>query len=114
MHLIIRSTLLTLVLFGAWQAQSKDADVLPAKTSEARSTVVIDSRPEHAEIRLNGKFVGTTPLSFNLTPGEHSIELARVGYGTWLRDLTVSPGAPAKVVAILQPTRSATEPCGEH
>lgn len=101
MSQIIRAIVITGILIAAVQAQPQE----PAKPASQKSTVVIDSRPDHAEIRLNGKFVGTTPMTYNLTAGEHRIELARLGYGSWTRELTVLPSAPARVVAILEPAQ---------
>lgn len=88
---------------------------VPRDTAGADATrghVLIDSRPEHAEIVLNGKFVGTTPLNYALTAGEHRIELKRIGYSGWDRALTLPPGTATKVVAILEPKERASAPCG--
>lgn len=74
----------------------------PARTAaDPRVSVVIDSRPDHAEIRIDGKFVGTTPLSYRLPSGTHKIELVRAGFGPWFRELTVTDTA-TRVVALLQ------------
>ncbi|HEX2060700.1 MAG TPA: PEGA domain-containing protein [Thermoanaerobaculia bacterium] len=72
-------------------------------SGKSRTPVVIDSRPEHAEIRLNGKFIGTTPLSYRLPDGVHRIELIRPEFQPWVRDLSVTD-TPTKVVAVLQRT----------
>lgn len=75
------------------------------------TSVVIDSRPEHAEIRLNGKFIGTTPLSYQLAPGTHHIELMRPDFESWTRDLTVT-NSPTRVVALLQ-SGHGSAPCAQ-
>ena len=72
-------------------------------------SVVIDSRPDYAEIVVDGKFIGTTPLNYRLTPGVHRIELTRPGYSTWVRDLTVSDEVPTRVAPILQPPNKQKE-----
>lgn len=77
----------------------------------AGTSVVIDSRPDHAEIRLNGKFIGTTPLSYPLPAGVHKIELARPQFESWYRELTVAE-TPTRVVALLQ--RGSEADCGEQ
>jgi hypothetical protein len=71
--------------------------------------VQIDSRPDLAEIWIDGKFVGSTTLSYRLPPGEHKIELVRMRYVTWTRTLTVVPEQPTRVAAILQ--ESSDKPC---
>lgn len=45
---------------------------------KAHSTPVsIESRPDMAEVWVDGKFVGTTPLGYRLLPGDHKVELVR-------------------------------------
>lgn len=65
------------------------------------TSVMIDSRPDYAEIVVDGKFIGTTPLNYRLTPGVHRIELTRPGYSVWVRDLTVSDEVATRVAPIL-------------
>lgn len=95
--LIFVSTLSFLIASSAFAAGTEPVRVL------------IDSRPDHAEIRLAGKFVGTTPLEYRLVPGEHRIELSRARYKSWVRELTVTTDIPTKVTALLDPTEK--EPC---
>lgn len=78
--------------------------------SEQRLTPVhLSSRPEFAEVRVDGVFVGTTPLPYRLTPGVHRIEIARQRYQLWTRELFVSGDVPTNVTALLED--SATKPC---
>lgn len=72
------------------------------KHDEPRVPITIDSRPDFAEVYLNGKFIGSTAITPRLTPGEHTIELRRKGYETWTRELTVLPGGQSRVVALLE------------
>ncbi len=71
--------------------------------------VQIDSRPDFAEVWIDGKFVGSTSLNYRLTPGEHKIELVRMRYATWSRTLTVMPDQPTRVTALMQETTE--KPC---
>ena len=71
--------------------------------------VTIDSRPDHAEVEIDGKFVGTTPLPYRLTPGEHKITLSRMHYSNWSRELTVTPEISTRVTAILDEAEK--KPC---
>jgi PEGA domain-containing protein len=70
--------------------------------------VSINSRPEFAEIHVDGKFIGTTPLNYRLTPGVHRLELTRSRYSPWVRELFVSD-VPTGVTAILD--ESEQKPC---
>ena len=71
--------------------------------------VQIDSNPGLAEVWLDGKFVGSTPLPYRLTPGDHKIELVRPRYTAWTRTLTVMPEQSTRVAALLQ--ESNDKPC---
>lgn len=94
------TTAVTLLLISGCAANSPRARV----ASDAKVTVTIDSRPEHAEILLDGKFVGTTPMAVRLSAGDHVVELNRPKYNAWRRDLTVVRDSPARMVALLQNT----------
>lgn len=74
--------------------------------------VTFNSRPEFAEVRVDGVFVGTTPLPYRLAPGMHKIELSRRGFQPWTRDLLVSADTPTNVTAILDDGRN-TKPCAK-
>jgi len=82
----------------------------PATSDKSYTPVVIDSRPDYAEIQIDGKFVGTTPLSYRLTAGVHRVALTRQRYSSWVRDLVVTNGIPTRVGALLEQT-SAQNPC---
>jgi hypothetical protein len=66
------------------------------------TTVQIESRPDMSEVWLDGKFVGSTPLIYRLTPGDHKIEMIRPRYMTWTRTLTVAADQPTRVAALLE------------
>jgi hypothetical protein len=72
------------------------------------SPVIIDSRPDASEVWIDGKFVGSAPLSYRLTPGDHKIELVHPRYTTWTRTLTVAAEQPTRVAALLETT---DKPC---
>jgi hypothetical protein len=71
--------------------------------------VQIDSRPDLAEVWIDGKFIGSTHLSYRLTPGDHKIELVRPRYTAWSRTLTIMPEQPTRLAALLQETNE--KPC---
>ena len=66
-----------------------------------RVPVSIISKPDPADVYINGKFVGSTDFEQRLAPGVHTIEIRREGYGSWRRELTVTNGNPTRVVALL-------------
>jgi hypothetical protein len=96
--LLLLLLLLTPILLAA------DAPNKPRPTP-----VQIDSRPDLSEVWLDGKFVGSTPVAYRLTPGEHKIELVHPRYATWARTLTVMPDQPTRVAALMQ--EKTEKPC---
>jgi len=65
--------------------------------------VSISSNVANAEVLIDGKFIGNTPLAgVRLPGGSHAIEVTAKGYSSWKRELTVVPGSPTRVVAQLE------------
>jgi hypothetical protein len=62
--------------------------------------VSIESQPSSGEVYVDGKFVGSTPMVAQLTPGAHPIEVRHQLRGAWQRELTVIPGSPTRVMAL--------------
>lgn len=85
--------LLLIPLIAAAQGEHKAPTTVP---------VHFAARPDLAEIRVDGVFIGTSPLSYRLTPGVHKIELSRRGFQTWQRELTVNADMPTNVTALLE------------
>jgi hypothetical protein len=80
-------------------------------SSAARSGVMpngpggltVESRPEGASVFVDGKMVGTTPLTIDsVAAGEHSVGLAREGYSRWASSVRVTTGERARVTASLE------------
>ncbi len=65
------------------------------------SPVVIKSNPDGAEITIDGKLVGTTPSTVQLTPGEHTISIDKSGFKQWQRTMTVTAGGAINLEATL-------------
>jgi hypothetical protein len=74
----------------------------PAPTAPAKLKFVID--PEGAEVRIDGKqpHVGS-PWSVDLVAGEHSVEVRRSGYKSWLTTLDLVAGESQLVRVELAP-----------
>jgi hypothetical protein len=71
-----------------------------------QATLDISSSPAGAEIELDGNFVGSTPSSVGVPPGDHSIKLTKNGYNPWERKLKTSTGT-VKISPELELTASA-------
>jgi hypothetical protein len=99
----------------------KNRAVLEGSLKSARShlaELTIDGRPDGAEVRLNGKAIGTTPLpgAVKVSEGRAEIELRRAGHATATRTLTVAGGSAERVsielvpVAVTPPVAVAANP----
>ncbi|HZE27400.1 MAG TPA: PEGA domain-containing protein [Terriglobales bacterium] len=62
----------------------------------------ISSTPPGADIELDGSFIGNTPSSVGVYPGDHAIKLTKTGYAKWERKLKTSTGT-VKVSPELEP-----------
>jgi hypothetical protein len=52
----------------------------------------ISSTPPGAEVELDGKFVGDTPSTVGVSPGDHVIAISKKGYKSWERKIKVTTG----------------------
>lgn len=84
----------------AGTASPADAPAQTVKQPDL-ATVAFKSTPGGADIMVDGKFVGSTPASLSLTPGDHSVLLQKSGFKDWARTLTVSDGGNQTVDAAL-------------
>ncbi len=73
------------------------APVAPAATI----LVTIDSKPDHADVLIDGRFVGTTPLGITLPAVEQTFRIERQGHQPWERKLT--PAAEMQLSPALEP-----------
>jgi hypothetical protein len=67
-------------------------DTKPGLTTPARTLVLFSSTPPGAEIQMDGSFVGSTPSSIPVSPGEHSIRITKSGYKPWERTVRTVGG----------------------
>jgi hypothetical protein len=81
---------------------------VPSSAAEP-STVVIKSTPDGADITIDGKFIGNTPSTIKLTPGDHTILIEKSGFKAWQRTMTVSPAGKVTVDAGLEKPANPTQ-----
>jgi hypothetical protein len=65
-----------------------------ASTANTVAAALLDlaSTPTGADIEIDGKFVGSTPSSISVSPGDHDIAVKKSGFADWTRKVTVSTG----------------------
>ena len=69
--------------------------------SPPQSTVDLWSDPAGADIYLDGTYIGKTPFTATVAPGEHVVILRKADFSTWGRKLQLVPG-PRKIAAHLE------------
>jgi hydrogenase maturation factor len=74
----------------------------PDPSAAGLSAVLVQSTPDGAEITIDGKFMGTTPSTLNLSAAEHMIKVSKSGYKEWNRTVTLSAGGNIKIDATLE------------
>ena len=72
----------------------------PPLTGPASLQVV--SRPAGAEVIVDGKSVGRTPLSMEMSPGSHDIRLSLPGFKGWATTVDVRAGRTTRVSGSLE------------
>ena len=73
--------------------QPAKTDLTTAAITNAAMTLVdIASTPPGADIEVDGKFVGNTPSSISVSPGDHDIAVKKSGFAVWDKKVSVSTG----------------------
>jgi hypothetical protein len=82
---------------------AKAVPTIPRTTAGVGGVLVVDSRPAGAKVFLDGKLIGTTPMSMStVAAGEHTIRLERDGYRRWSSSVRVAGSGQNRVTASLE------------
>jgi len=79
----------------------------PAPAGTAEAQLQVTSTPDGADIEIDGGFVGNTPSSVGVVPGQHQLSVKKTGFKPWERKITVSSGQ-VNVNAVLEPETKGT------
>jgi PEGA domain/Protein of unknown function (DUF2846) len=66
------------------------------------ANVTIKSTPPGCDIDIDGKFMGSTPSTIQLSPGEHLVSVEKEGLRPWQRTMTVTAGGSVTLDATLE------------
>lgn len=80
---------------------------LPAEAADA--ILKVRSNIQGAEVSLDGKVVGVTPLTTYVNPGAHQLRVTADHYDPFVRRIEVGEGKTLEVVANLAPGRGTAE-----
>ncbi len=73
----------------------------PSHGGAQMASLTVDSPLAGADIEVDGSFVGSTPSTVSVTPGQHVIAVKKKGYMDWSRTMNVS-GSSVRVTAELE------------
>jgi hypothetical protein len=79
--------------------QAQEA-VVTAPTMQP-ATVIVKSTAPGADINVDGKFMGNTPSTIQLTPGDHVVSVEKEGLRPWERGMTITAGGNITIYATL-------------
>ncbi len=71
---------------------AKPDNMASAPVTTSAALMDISSTPSGADIEIDGKFVGSTPSSINVTPGDHDVVVKKTGFTAWQKKVSVSSG----------------------
>jgi hypothetical protein len=63
-----------------------------AQSAAIQASLVIDSTPPGADIEIDSTFVGNTPSTISIAPGNHQIAVKKKGFVGWAKTLNVTGG----------------------
>jgi hypothetical protein len=75
---------------------------LTASPDKTRGSVLLSATPEHAEVSVDGNFVGNAPVNLKLASGKHTITVSAKGYQTYTREITVMADSEVRLTASLE------------
>src|SRR5438876_7568782 len=75
-----------------FQSSISDNASMTAAIVSTTGQLDIASTPPGADIEIDGKFVGNTPSSISVAPGDHEISIKKSGFTEWTRKMSVSSG----------------------
>lgn len=75
----------------------------------ASGTLVVGSSEEGADVRLDGRLVGVTPLETLVTAGKHEVAVGKDGFVEARKDVVMPPEGRLTVTATLAPSEETAE-----
>ena len=67
------------------------AGVAPAANQMA--SLAVESSVTGADIEIDGSFVGSTPSTLSVAPGQHTVTVKKKGYADWSRSMNIAGNA---------------------
>lgn len=77
---------------AAQRASERVTAMLRGAASTKRASLIVMSKPSGAEVYLDGRRVGVTPMEVEAEPGAHSVQLRKKGHRTRGREIELAAG----------------------
>ena len=93
--------------FLATYPKSRQATAARAKLKQLRqqpglpARLAVDADVEDAQVSLNGRAIGTTPVEVELKPGSYRVRVSRQGYQDWNERVDLTGGVGKTLTAVL-------------
>lgn len=111
----------------ATRARENDREATLRAIAELEASVaevIIEASLDGAEVRVDGRVVGETPLETLIGQGLHTVEVGSAGFSVWRQEIQLEPGDERRLSAVLEllpgrlevasnPTEAAVEIDGE-
>ncbi len=78
------------------------APVVAAPVAPVMASMTVESSVPGADIEVDGNFVGNTPSTISVTPGQHTIVIKKKGYEDWSRSISIAIGSGVHLSADLE------------
>ncbi len=86
---------------GVTHPTEKATERQGATTATELAAVTVKSAPDECEVTVDGKYAGGTPATLRLAPGDHTVSVAKSGFRSWQRTVTLTPGGAVTLNAVL-------------
>ena len=73
-----------------------------APPTSGKGVVILTASPDHADVIVDGSFVGNAPVNLKLAPGKHTISVSAHGYQTFSREINVLADSEVSLAANLE------------
>jgi len=83
---------LNMASFAPAPDTSSQTQAFAAPAAAVQASLVIESTPPGADIEIDAAFVGNTPSTVSVTPGNHQISIKKKGFADWTKTLNVTGG----------------------
>jgi len=74
------------------EAASASSGQPAAPPAPVQASLAVDSTPAGADIEIDGAFVGNTPSTLSVAPGNHQVAVKKKGFAEWTKTLNVTGG----------------------